>query len=361
MIIFHGDSLSVRTARAGIEDVTRELMDSIPACLIAVNKDLKVETFNRACSELCEALGARISAGMDIYAVFGDESLAKMLDEAAHGKATKHAGYQLEKARPGEMYFDLFATPLAGGAALMAIDSTERCRAIRGMEAARSEAEFYVDLMSHDIRNFNQVTMGYIELLQLTDGLSGTERSYLEKAQKGVTGSNRLIDNIKKVRLIRQFAGRNLSRIDLGEILEKDAQDVEKATPSAKVTFAFDPEERRYVTADDYVHEIFRHIMENAAKYDPHPEKLIEVRVRPARKDDVSYWSVSIADHGAGIPEDKKKSIFERMTRTTKGAGVGLSIVSVLVQKYGGHIRVEDRVKGDPSQGSVFTVELPKA
>ncbi len=344
-----------------MNDVTRELLDSMPACLIAVNKDLKVEMFNRACSELCEALGAGISAGMDIYSVFRDEHVAKMLDEAAHGKASRRAGYRLEKARPGEMYFDLFAMPLAGGAALMAVDSTERCRAIQGMEAARSEAEFYVDLMSHDIRNFNQVTMGYIELLQLTDSLSDTERSYLEKAQKGVTGSNRLIDNIKKVRLIRQFAGKNLARMDLGEILEKDAEEVIKASPSARITLAYDTGEGRYVMADDYVHEIFRHIIENAVKYDPHPEKLIEVGVRPVQKDGESYWSVSIADHGAGIPEDKKKSVFERMTKTTKGAGVGLSIVSVLVQKYGGRIRVEDRVKGDSSQGSVFTVELPQA
>lgn len=27
----------------------------------------------------------------------------------------------------------------------------------------------------------------------------------------------------------------------------------------------------------------------------------------------------------------------------------------------GGNIRVEDRVKGDPAQGSVFMVELPQA
>jgi len=355
--------LGGRTARTVMDDKARELLDSVPACLIAVDKDLKVMAYNQACSELCNAFSVKVSAGMDISSIFPDEPVPKMLAEAMHGKTLRQMGYRLEKIRPEERYFDLVATPLAGkeGAALMVIDSTERCLAVKNIEAAKSEAEFYVDLMSHDIRNFNQVTMGYIELLQLTDRLNETERSYLEKAQKGVTGSNRLIDNIKKVRLIRQFAGKSLSRMDLGEILEKDAEDVRKASPSAKITLAFDTGERRYVMADDYIHDIFRHILENAVKYDPHPEKLIEVRVELAEKGDKKYWSVSIADHGAGIPEDRKKSIFERMTKTTKGAGVGLSIVNVLVHKYGGNIYVEDRVKGDPSQGSVFTVELPQA
>lgn len=363
MIIFHGENLGGRTARTENVNKTRELLDSVPACMVAVNKDLKVETYNRAFSELCNALGVKVAAGMDISSIFSDEPVLKMLAEAVHGKTLRRSGYQFEKARPGERYFDLAAAPLTGkdGAALMAIDSTERCRAIKNIEAAKTEAEFYVDLMSHDIRNFNQVTMGYIELLQLTNILGDTEQAYLEKAQKGVTGSNRLIDNIKKVRLIRQFAGKNLVKMDLSKVLEKDAEDVSKASPAAKIMLEFDTKEKRYVIADDYVHEIFRHILDNAVKYDPHPEKLIGVTVRPAQRDDKKYWSVSIADHGTGIPEDKKKSIFERMTKTTKGAGVGLSIVNVLVHKYGGIIHVEDRVKGDPSQGSIFTVELPQA
>jgi signal transduction histidine kinase len=361
MIIFHGENLGGKAARTGKVDRARELLDSAPACLIAVDKDMKVETYNRASSELFNSLGVKAPAGMDISSIFPDEPVLKMLAEAVRGKTLKLMGYRFEKSRPEERYFDLTVAPLKDGAALMAVDSTERCQAMKNIEAARAEAEFYVDLMSHDIRNFNQVTMGYIELLQLTNTLSDTERSYLEKAQRGVTGSNRLIDNIKKVRLIRQFAGKSLSKMDLSEILVKDAEDVRKASQAAKVTLEFDANEKRHVVADDYIHEIFRHIMENAVKYDPHPEKLIEVKAKPEQKGDKKYWSVSIADHGAGIPEEKKKSIFERMTKTTKGAGVGLSIVNVLVHKYGGDIYVEDRVKGDPSQGSVFTVELPQA
>ena len=245
---------------------------------------------------------------------------------------------------------------------LVAVDVTNRQRYIEGIKSARNEADFYVDLMSHDIRNFNQITMGYIELLQLSDRLSAEDTAYLEKAQKGVTGSNRLIDNIKKVRMIRQFAGKELKRMDLGEILRQDAETVKKSSPASSISFSESVnKESRFVMADDYVHEIFRHILENAVKHDPHDQKLIEVDASETIEHGCAYWIIKIADNGVGVPDDKKRSIFERMTKTTKGAGLGLSIVSVIVDKYRGRTWVEDKVKGDPSKGSVFVVQLPRA
>ena len=311
----------------------------------------------------------KVAIGIAFSSLLPDGRLEKMLIEALSGKSGKLYCHNFSTLEHGvnDKFYDIIATPIKSekgdviGAILMAMDVTETQKNMRGVVAAKNEAEFYVDLMSHDIRNFNQVTMGYIELLQLGENLGDTERAYLEKAQKGVTGSNKLIDNIKKVRLIRQYAGKNLSRMDLAEVLETDASDVEKAFPSSKIILGYDKNMRPMVVADDYIHEIFRHILENAAKYDPHEKKVVEVSLNSAKKDGRDYWVVKVADHGMGIPDDKKASVFNRMSTTTKGAGVGLSIVSVLVGKYGGSIYVEDRKKGDPSQGSIFTVELPEA
>lgn len=67
-------------------------------------------------------------------------------------------------------------------------------------------------------------------------------------------------------------------------------------------------------------------------------------------------------DSGIGIPDPKKKSIFEAFTQasssTTRkygGTGLGLAIVKRLVELYGGEIKLTDR----PGGGSVFEFSIP--
>lgn len=70
--------------------------------------------------------------------------------------------------------------------------------------------------------------------------------------------------------------------------------------------------------------------------------------------------SVSVRDHGAGIPAEDRDRIFEpfeRLTRSSaeEGAGLGLYIVREIVRAHGGRISVDSR----PAAGTTFTVHLP--
>ena len=65
---------------------------------------------------------------------------------------------------------------------------------------------------------------------------------------------------------------------------------------------------------------------------------------------------VSVSDTGAGIPDDKLKAIFETFYTTKQhGIGLGLSIVRMIVETYGGKIWAENRSDG----GAVFRFTLP--
>lgn len=70
------------------------------------------------------------------------------------------------------------------------------------------------------------------------------------------------------------------------------------------------------------------------------------------------YASVSVRDDGFGIPEDIQNRIFEPFY-TTKGTqygtGLGLFIVSNIVEHYGGEIIVQS----EPGEGALFEVFLP--
>ena len=112
------------------------------------------------------------------------------------------------------------------------------------------------------------------------------------------------------------------------------------------------------VMADGMLSSVFNNLIGNSIKYggtEPH----VVIQVEP-RDTDVL---ISIEDNGHGIPDALKPLVFERFQRgdtTVSGKGLGLFICRSLVERYGGQIRVEDRVRNDPSQGTVIRFTLPK-
>jgi hypothetical protein len=68
-------------------------------------------------------------------------------------------------------------------------------------------------------------------------------------------------------------------------------------------------------------------------------------------------------DKGPGVPDALKESIFKRSgspDAQTVGRGLGLTLVDAIVRGLGGKAWVENRVKGDQSQGSRFVVNMPE-
>jgi two-component system nitrogen regulation sensor histidine kinase NtrY len=65
---------------------------------------------------------------------------------------------------------------------------------------------------------------------------------------------------------------------------------------------------------------------------------------------------IEIADTGCGIPQEKKKKLFEPYFSTKKsGTGLGLPIVSTIIADHNGYIRVRD----NHPKGTKFIIELP--
>ena len=71
---------------------------------------------------------------------------------------------------------------------------------------------------------------------------------------------------------------------------------------------------------------------------------------------------MEFSDNGIGISNDRKITLFEKKhvkDISTKGLGIGLTLVKKIVERYNGEIWVEDRIEGDYKQGSNFIVLIP--
>lgn len=100
-------------------------------------------------------------------------------------------------------------------------------------------------------------------------------------------------------------------------------------------------------------------LLENARKYGgDEPDITLAAR----RTDHVIEFSVT--DHGIGISREDQRQIFEkfyqartRLSAHSGGVGLGLSIVSFIVEKHRGELVLES----SPGRGSVFTIRIPLA
>jgi len=85
----------------------------------------------------------------------------------------------------------------------------------------------------------------------------------------------------------------------------------------------------------------------------------VDVRVEASPAD----TQIRVVDTGVGIELDDLSRVFERLyradssrSRSTGGAGIGLSIAKAIVEAHGGTIAAAS----EPGRGTEFRISLPK-
>jgi signal transduction histidine kinase len=225
---------------------------------------------------------------------------------------------------------------------------------------SRKNAELYTDVLSHDIKNFNQAILGYLDLLK-TKLSQPDQLALLNKVGEQVMNTSWLASNVRTMSRVT-FGDVELAKTDLGAVLLDCQKSVSQYYPGRKVMCRLNAEKGMYFTnGDELIREVFVNILTNAVKYDSHEPVEIDITIERTLIDDSKAWTISIADHACGIPDDAKKLIFDRFSKAPKkkGSGMGLHIVKTLTKRYGGRVWVEDRVQGDPAKGAVFKIQLP--
>lgn len=230
---------------------------------------------------------------------------------------------------------------------------------------AAQRSKFLSEIIAHDINNYNQAVTSYIQMAIESKETPDSISRYLERASASAWGISELIQRANKLVKIEEEGALNLGPVELGEVLRESTADVLRNRPDKPVKFELKlPAARCFVSGNELIEEIFSNILRNAVDYDPHDKIVIDISVGEFMIEPRKYWCVSIADNGIGIPDSKKNVVFGRLGAGQEhppASGLGLSIVRAIVEAYHGLVWVEDRVRGDPSKGSVFRVALPMA
>lgn len=142
--------------------------------------------------------------------------------------------------------------------------------------------------------------------------------------------------------------------VSLGEVIHKILQSLDKVYLAKKVHHQFEMQQDIFVHADEGdMYELLGNVLDNAYKY---CNKQVNILVHWQS----SLLEIIIDDDGAGVPEHEKSTIIKRGKRIdteVEGHGLGLAIVSDIVNAYQGSINLTE----SPIGGARFIIQLPKS
>lgn len=249
----------------------------------------------------------------------------------------------------------------------------ENSRMFMDVDRARGDVRIYLDLLTHDVGNLVNPVNAYLEMVMATTSLTPVQHKYITSALEASRSMTHLIRNVRRSSQLLESERVELVPSNLSRSLRQSAADAKSAFLGKKVEMKIDlPPQDLWVIADNFLDEVIYNVLTNAIKYDNHEEIVIDIEARLTEFESKEYALVRVVDRGTGIPDDMKSKIFSRdfrklakpdrpSTPRGKGAGMGLSIVKSLVDRYGGSIWVENRIADDYSRGSAFNILLPKA
>jgi len=138
---------------------------------------------------------------------------------------------------------------------------------------------------------------------------------------------------------------------DLAQILDRAIGLAEREAPGIAFYRNYAPEIPPFPFDAELMERVFYNLLLNAAQASP-PDGAITVKTRPTD----GRVEISVIDRGSGIKPEHLESIFNPFfTTKPEGVGLGLPIVSKIVDQHGGTMTVES----EAGKGSVFRIYLP--
>jgi two-component system, OmpR family, phosphate regulon sensor histidine kinase PhoR len=233
--------------------------------------------------------------------------------------------------------------------------------------AEQSRRELIVNV-SHELRTPIASIRGHVEALQIAADASETGapppeelRSYLDIVARESERLSALVDDL--LALARADSGElrlEISPVPVAEVVEEVFQALAPlARRERRVTLAREiaPGLPPALADRQRLAQVLLNLVRNAITYTP-AGGIVTVTAQPAEP---GWIAVVVADTGIGIPEEELARVFERFyrtdasrTRASGGFGLGLAVVSDLVQAMGGSVSAESRA----GEGSRFRVLL---
>jgi len=225
------------------------------------------------------------------------------------------------------------------------------------LAASNADLEQFAYIASHDLQEPLRTITSFVQLLQhrYGDKLDADAREYIHFAVDGAMRMHTLIlDLLAYARISTQVEAFTLT--ELVPVVSDAMDNLEAAIAEAGATVTVHPLPAIETDRPQMI-SVFQNLIANATKYRK-PDLAPVIDISAVAKD--GEWEFRVKDNGIGIApqyKDRIFVIFQRLHTASEyqGTGIGLAICKRIVERHGGHIRVESQA----GAGATFVFTLP--
>jgi len=353
-------------ALSALASYTDNILRSIAAGVLTLDKDGRVLAWNKAAEDTVgisasETVGEHFSdvvARIDISESDKERILAAISKVLETGE--RYLGYKLEyHPVEGEivcvnMSISLLRDHVGEVLGLVIIfeDVTKEIKMENEMRRISELAAIgqLAASIAHELRNPLSSIKGAAQYIRKEYEDHAAVREFLDIIIEEVNVLNKVTTEFLDFARPTKF---NLRETDINDVLFRTLQfmqvDITKQGVQVEQELAYDAP--RIIADDKQLEQVFRNMVLNALQAMPDGGTLAVSTC--GLPDGVS---VTVADTGTGIPEEKLDQIFEPFfTTKTKGTGLGLAIVKKIIENHGGKIAVKSQV----GRGTAFEIFVP--
>lgn len=227
-------------------------------------------------------------------------------------------------------------------------------------------ASFYKDILAHDMNNILQGIMSGTQLFSMYSSNTDNQKKISNVSDiinSQIMRGARLITNVRRISQLDESNVFAYS-IEICQLLKKSIENLKNAFQQRIINIQISsPEEKINLKANELLQDVFDNLLINAVRHNRNDEIEIHIKISEARVKSKNFIKMEFQDNGAGIEDSRKKKIFLRGNKEDKyisGMGLGLSLVTKIIESYKGKIWVENRVDGDYTKGSNFVLLIPE-
>lgn len=189
--------------------------------------------------------------------------------------------------------------------------------------------------------------------------MSADAQERLATLRQGIERSRGLLEQLLTLARAQEATGVPESTVSVQRIFRSVLEDLMPLAEAKQLDLGVTTEADAHVHANELdLFVVVRNLVDNAIRYTPAGGS-IDLSIATA----ACVVSIAVQDSGPGIPVDERVRVFDPFYRVlgneATGSGLGLSIVSTVVQRLGGEVLLEDAKS--LTGGLRVTVRLPQA